>query len=122
MLLLSTYQIFNPTYFHTAQENLLKQLKDKILNVDLFQVLQEDIHRSSSLIILVKTLLNSLESAANTSLLVFLVECVPLLEQISQLFFDKQHLVEELKERWRLRQHHFDEYITTKLESLSFDL
>jgi hypothetical protein len=70
---------FNPNYFHSAQDNLLKQLKDKILDVDLFQVLQEDTQHSSSLIILVKTLLNSLESAANASLLAFLVEFAPLL-------------------------------------------
>jgi hypothetical protein len=115
-------KVFNPDYFHSAQENLLTQLKDKILNIDRFQVLQEDIHCSSPLIILVKTLLNSLEYVANVSLLVFLVEFFPLMEQISQLLFDKQNLAEELKERRGLRQHHFDEYITTKLEAFSFNL
>jgi hypothetical protein len=76
-------------------------------------VLQEDTQHSSSLIILVKTLLNSLESAANASLLAFLVEFTPILKQISQLLFDKKHLAEELKEQRELRQHHFDVYITT---------
>lgn len=113
---------FNPDYFCSAQENLLKQLKDKILDVDIFQVFLEDIQRSSSLIILVKTLLNSPESTTNSSLLAFLVEFAPLLEQISQLLFDKHHLYEELKERRGLQQHHFDEYVTIKLEALSFAL
>jgi len=113
---------FNPEYFRSAQKNLLKQLKDKSPNVDIFQVLQEDIQRSSSLIILVKTFLNFPESAANPSLLAFLVEFALMLDQISQLLFDKQQLTEELKERRGLRQHHFDEYVTIKLEALSFNL
>jgi len=113
---------FNLNYFHSAQEDLIRQLRDKILNVDLFQMLRKNIDHSSSLIILVKTLNNSQESAANASLLVFLVEFVPLLEQISQLLLDKRHLVEELKERRGLQQHNFDEYVTLKLESLSFNL
>jgi len=82
---------FNLNYFHSTQEDLIKQLRDKILNVDLFQMLRKNIKYSSSLIILVKTLINSQESTANASLLVFLVEFVPLLEQISQLLLDKRH-------------------------------
>jgi len=31
---------FNPNYVHSAHENLLKQLKYKILNVELFQMLR----------------------------------------------------------------------------------
>jgi len=110
---------FNPNYFHNIQ-GLICQLKDKILNVDLFQMLRENVDHGSSMTILVKTLINSQESATNASLIVFLVEFVPLLEPIWQLLFDKEHLAEELKERRELRQYHFDAYITVKLETLSF--
>lgn len=31
---------FNPNYFESAHEGLLQQFQEKVLNVDLFQVLQ----------------------------------------------------------------------------------
>lgn len=64
-----------------------------ILNVvDLVHVLQEDSNIGLDLTVLVKTLSNSQEFATNASLLTFLVEFAPLLEQKTQLLYNNQQL------------------------------
>jgi len=68
---------FNQNYFESAHDGLLQQLQTKILNVDLFHVLEKDSSHGSDLVALVKTLSNSLESTTNSSLLAFLVGFAP---------------------------------------------
>jgi hypothetical protein len=51
---------FNPHYFESAHDGLVQQLQEKILNVDLFHVLEKDSNHGLGLIALVKNLSNNL--------------------------------------------------------------
>jgi hypothetical protein len=112
---------FNPHYFESPHDGLLQQLREKVLNVDLFQVLQENSNIGLELTALVKTLSNSQESATNASLLAFLVEFAPLLEQITQLLYNKQQLAQRIMECNNLRQHHLEGYDSAMYVALSLD-
>jgi len=112
---------FNPYYFESAHEGLLQQLRENILNVDLFHVLQEDSNIGLDLTVLVKTLGNSQESATNVSRLTFLVEFAPLLEQKTQLLYNNQQLSQRMMECHNLRLHHLEGYDSATYEALSLD-
>jgi hypothetical protein len=112
---------FNPHYFESAHDGLVQQLQEKILNVDLFHVLEKDSNHGLGLIALVKNLSNSQESTTNASLLVFLVEFAPLLEQITQLLYDKQQLTQKIVEHRNLRLHHLERYDSVARETLSIN-
>jgi len=112
---------FNPHYFESAHDSLIQQLQEKILNVDLFHVLEKDSNHGLGLIALVKNLSNSRESTTNASLLAFLVEFAPLLEQITQLLYDKQQLTQKIEEHRNLRLHHLERYDSVARETLSLN-
>ena len=86
--------------FVSSKENLLRDLQTKILNIDLFQVIEENPNAAYEMKALLKKL-NTLES--KDSIIGFILEFEPLLERIVNDYRTKQENSNRLEMQTRAR-------------------